>query len=73
MKKKDRRKFRKVVGNIRQAERDVDKVLRAAKVRRSERPSILEGATFPGLVLGAVLVLGLGGLFALAILSILLG
>lgn len=71
MKKKDNRKFRKVVGNIRRAERDVDKVLRAAKLKRCERSEFWEGTGFLEIIFGIVMVIGALVCAAIPILSIL--
>jgi len=72
VKKKDRRKFRKVVGNIRQAERDVDKVLKAARLQRRERSSFWERIEFVDVVFGTAVLCAVLGMFTMMILTILL-
>ncbi len=73
MSKKDMRDFESVVRGIVRAEEDVDRVLRAAKLQRRPRSEFWEGTDFPQIILGIVMVMGVGGLFALIFLSVLLG
>lgn len=70
--KHDERDFETVVRNIVRAEEDVDRVLKAAKLERRERSSLWEGTLFSEIIFGLVIVIGLGGLFTLMILSIVL-
>lgn len=60
MKKKRKRNFDEVVRGIASAEKDVDKVLRAAKLTRREKPSFWEDMDLSWAVAYAVLgILGL--------------
>ena len=71
-KKKDYRQFEQVLRGIRSAEKDVDKLLKAARLQRQERPSFWEGTDFSEIIFGAVIVLGMLGMFTFMILTILL-
>lgn len=71
MKKQDFRDFESVVRGIVQAEEDVDRVLKAAKLQRREREGFWSRVEFPELVLGIEIILVVGGMLALVIVSIL--
>ncbi len=73
MNKKDRREFEQVLRCIRSAEKDVDKLLKAARLQRRERPNFWEGTEFSEIIFGAVIVLGVLGMFTFMILTILIG
>ena len=71
MKKQDFRDFESVVRGIVQAEEDVDRVLKAAKLQRREREGFWSRVEFQELVLGIEIILSVGGLLALVLVSIL--
>ncbi len=71
MKKRDLRDFESVVRGIVQAEEDVDRVLKAAKLQRREREGFWSRVEFQELVLGIEIILSVGGLLALVLVSIL--
>lgn len=70
-KKKDQRKFDQVLRGIRGAEKDVDKVLKAARMRRYERSSFWEGTGFVEVIFGAVMLIAALGMNVMMILTIL--
>ena len=56
MAKKRYRDFEEVVRQIARSEKDVDKVLEAAKLQRVEHSSFWDNVDFPEIVLGLVLL-----------------
>lgn len=71
MAKKRKRDFEEVVQGIESAEKDVDKVLKAARLERHPQRSLWSGTDFFWLLCGAVMVLLAGGMIAFMILTVL--
>lgn len=70
MKNQDERKFKDVVGTIDAAEKDVDKVLTAARLERHERPDMrMTGEQKYEIILTAIIA----GAFVLLFLGMTLG
>lgn len=65
------REFEEVVRQIAHSEDDVDKVLKAAKLQRTERGSFWGSVDFLFVILGAMALLFVAGMIAVMVLTVL--